>query len=45
MTNRDLDGKVALITGRARGLGREMAIGYAAAGAAGIAFTAAPGSD
>ena len=40
-----LEGKIALITGGARGLGREMALAYAQAGAAGIAITAAPGSD
>ncbi|MDC0033551.1 SDR family oxidoreductase [Alphaproteobacteria bacterium] len=45
MPNGILDGKIALITGGGRGLGREMAIGFAAAGAAGVAITAAPASD
>ena len=40
-----LEGKFALITGGSRGMGREMAVAYAMAGAAGLAITAAPGTD
>ena len=36
-----LDGKIAIITGGGRGLGRAMALGYAQAGASGIVITAA----
>lgn len=45
MAGKELEGKVAIITGGSRGLGREMAIGFAAAGCAGVTITAAPGVD
>lgn len=41
----DISGKIALITGGSRGLGREMAIAFSEAGIDGITITAAPGSD
>ncbi|MDX1484448.1 MAG: SDR family oxidoreductase [Alphaproteobacteria bacterium] len=40
-----LDGKVAIIAGASRGMGREIAVTYAAAGAEGVTVTAAPASD
>lgn len=40
-----LEGKVAIITGAGRGMGREIAIAYAKAGAKGVTVTAAPASD
>lgn len=40
-----LNGHTLLITGGSRGLGREMALACAQAGASGITLTAAPGSD
>jgi 3-oxoacyl-[acyl-carrier protein] reductase len=43
--NKPLDGKVALITGASRGMGREMAVAFIKAGARGVAITAAAASD
>ena len=40
-----LDGKIAIITGGGRGLGRAMALGYAEAGASGVVITAARNPD
>ncbi len=45
MRENSLDDKVIVITGGGRGMGREMAVACAAAGAAGVVVTAAPGSD
>src|SRR4051812_34068338 len=40
-----LDGKVAIITGGSRGIGRFVALGYLRAGAAGVVVTAAASSN
>lgn len=40
-----LEGKVALIAGASRGMGREIAVTYAGAGAKGVVVTAAPARD
>ncbi len=45
MAGKELEGKIAIITGASRGLGREMAVAFAGAGCAGVTITAAPGSD
>ena len=40
-----LEGKVAIIAGASRGMGREIAIAFARAGAKGVTVTAGPGID
>ncbi len=40
-----LEGKVAIVAGASRGMGREIAVTYAAAGAKGVVVTAAPARD
>ena len=45
MESVSLEGKVAVITGASRGMGREIAIAYAKAGAKGVVVTAAAASD
>jgi 3-oxoacyl-[acyl-carrier protein] reductase len=40
-----LKGKVAVVSGASRGMGREMALAFANAGAKGVIVTAAPASD
>ncbi|MFT5539643.1 MAG: NAD(P)-dependent dehydrogenase (short-subunit alcohol dehydrogenase family) [Alphaproteobacteria bacterium] len=45
MEDISLDGKVALITGASRGMGREMALAFIKAGAKGVTITAAAASD
>ena len=41
----DLKGKVIIVTGGGRGLGRAMALGFAKSGAAGVVITAAHSRD
>ncbi len=41
----NLEGRVAVVTGASRGMGREIAIAYAKAGAKGVVVTAAAASD
>lgn len=45
MANRELAGKVALITGGGRGMGRAMALAFAAAGIEGVAVTSSASPD
>lgn len=45
MSSPDFNGKIAIVTGGSRGLGRAMALGFANAGAAGITITAAQSID
>ena len=45
MTPISLAGKIAIVTGAGRGLGRAMALGFARAGAAGITVTSAASPD
>ncbi len=45
MSEGALKGKVAMVTGGGRGMGREMAIAFALAGAKGVTVSAAAGSD
>jgi len=45
MSEQMLAGKVAIVTGSSRGMGREMALAFAVAGAKGVTVMAAPGSD